>query len=50
MDFETYIQMGGYALNVWGAYGLTLVVYIGLMAHAIVQYDHMQKLQKQDKK
>lgn len=43
MDFNTYIQMDGYALYVWGAYGITFAAYIGLMIHALIQYDRAQK-------
>lgn len=39
MDFNTYIQMNGYALYVWGAYGAALIGYVGLMIHALIQYD-----------
>lgn len=46
MDFESFAHMGGYALNVWGAYGLTLAVYTGLMLHAIVKCDRLDKADK----
>lgn len=43
MDFNTYINMNGYALYVWGAYGVAVLGYIGLMVHALIQYDRAVK-------
>jgi heme exporter protein CcmD len=43
MDFETFLKMSGYALHVWGAYGISIVVYGGLMVHAIIKHDRLKK-------
>jgi heme exporter protein CcmD len=43
MDFKTFIAMDGYALHVWGAYGISLTVYGALMIHAIIKYDRLKK-------
>jgi heme exporter protein CcmD len=43
MDFATFIHMGGYALNVWGAYGLALAGYGALLAVALVGYERLKK-------
>lgn len=42
-DFTTYMQMDGYALYVWGAYGVALVGYLGLMLGALIQYERLKK-------
>lgn len=46
MDFDSYITMGGYALHVWGSYGLALLVYGGMMIHAVIRYDRMKSGKK----
>lgn len=43
MDFETFIHMNGYALNVWGSYGIGLVGYIGMLIWALVKYEKLKK-------
>lgn len=45
MDFETFIAMGGYAAYVWGAYGLALVGYGGILAWSLAR---RAKIEKQD--
>ncbi len=52
MDFDTFVQMGGYALNVWGSYGIGLVVYGGILVAAFIKLDRLKKqdAQKQDSK
>lgn len=47
MDFDTFIHMGGYALNVWGAYGLAIFGYGALLVHALVKCDRLKKENKQ---
>jgi heme exporter protein D len=37
-----FLQMGGYALYVWGAYGVTLVVLVALLAEAITRLRRRQ--------
>jgi len=46
MDFDTYIQMGGYAFNVWGAYGLGILAYGAIMAHALWRYEALKRREK----
>jgi heme exporter protein CcmD len=43
MDFNSFINMGGYGLNVWGAYGLAFAVYTGVMVHAVIKLDRLKK-------
>lgn len=43
MDFDSFIHMGGYAFNVWGAYGLALLGYGGLLVHALIKHDRLRK-------
>jgi len=52
MDFDTFVQMGGYAFNVWGAYGIGLVVYGGILVAALIKLDRLKKqdAQKQENK
>ncbi|HEY8963361.1 MAG TPA: heme exporter protein CcmD [Alphaproteobacteria bacterium] len=47
MDFDTYVQMGGYAMNVWGSYGIGIVGYGALLAHALWRYDRLRVREKQ---
>lgn len=47
MDFESFLHMGGYAFNVWGAYGLGILGYGGLLACALIR---LERLKKEDKK
>lgn len=47
MDFNSFMHMGGYALNVWGSYGLGILGYGALLAYALMKLD---RLRKQDKK
>ncbi|MBU6234512.1 MAG: heme exporter protein CcmD [Alphaproteobacteria bacterium] len=42
MDFHTYIQMGGYALHVWGSYALVLLVMGGFTIHAVVKHERLK--------
>jgi heme exporter protein D len=37
-----YLQMGGYALYVWGAYGVTLAVLLALLAEATIRLRRRQ--------
>jgi len=35
MEFENFIDMGGYAGFVWGAYALAIAVYAALMLYVL---------------
>lgn len=43
MNFESFIAMGGYALHVWGAYGIAVAGYGVLLIHALVKYERLRK-------
>jgi len=43
MDFDSFIHMGGYALHVWGSYGLALLGYGTLLVCALVKYEKLRK-------
>ena len=43
MDIETFLHMGGYAFNVWGAYGLALAGYGALLVHALIGLERLKK-------
>ncbi len=45
MNAGDILGMNGYALYVWGAYGLGFVVYVGVLVHALVRYDRLKKRQ-----
>jgi len=47
MDFDTYVQMGGYAMNVWGSYGIGIIGYGALLAHALWRYERLRAREKQ---
>lgn len=47
MDFDSFIKMGGYAFNVWGAYGLAVIGYGALLIHAIIKCDRLRKEDRQ---
>lgn len=46
MDFDTYVQMGGYAMNVWSSYGIGIVCYGALLAHALWRYERLRRREK----
>lgn len=43
MDAATFANMGGYALHVWGAYGLGLAGFVGILVHAVTRLDRLRK-------
>lgn len=47
MDFETFAYMGGYALNVWGSYGIAIAGYGAILVWSLIK---LEKLRKQDTK
>ena len=47
MDFANFATMGGYALNVWSAYGLAFVGFLGIMFHALYKLDALKKKDRQ---
>jgi heme exporter protein CcmD len=44
MDFHTFASMGGYALYVWGAYGIGVVAYGAVLVHALMRLERLKKL------
>ena len=47
MDIQTFLHMNGYALNVWGSYGLALIGYGALLVHALIRLDRLKKQDQQ---
>lgn len=43
MDAETVLSMGKYALHVWGAYGLSALVYGGLLVSVVCRLHRLSK-------
>jgi heme exporter protein CcmD len=45
MDFSSFIAMNGYASYVWSAYGIALIGYGAILAHAL---SRLQRLRRQE--
>lgn len=43
MDFQSFIHMNGYALNVWGSYGIAVVGYGAMLVWALVKHEKLKK-------
>ncbi len=46
MSFSTwreFLEMGGYALYVWGSYGLTVVVLAGVLLAPLLRHHHLRR-------
>lgn len=43
MDFQTFADMGGYAVYVWGSYGLAVLGYGGVLVWALMQYENARE-------